>query len=285
MDLTGQSLLKLLFNEGESVCVSPNKWGYHSIPLSEALNGHIKLVSPDNSIRSCDSTELILCGINPINGFRRDENVTAFRSYLVELDLGNIKSQLGTISHLKMPFSAQVFSGNKSIHTVICLNEDLKDEKTYRLIGEWIFNIVTLADRNCINPSRSIRIPGAYREPGKKQRLFQLNQRISHEEFFKWLNKYEHLRPIVKEKKIVPLGEGDYSLLSPWARAMLIKGIDYKDRGRNQTWFSLSYDFCKAGFTEEQTIEILEKRFEPEHDFKEKEWLTAINSGFKNFKD
>ena len=213
LDSTGQSLFKLLFNEGETVCVSNNEFGYHSIPLENALSDRIALVSPDmqTQVTYCKSTDLILVALNPIKGWRRDVNTTAFRSYLVELDVGSIKEQLGTIEHFKMPFSIQVFSGNKS---VITLDEDLPDEKTYRMIGNWIFNIVNMCDPNCKNPSRSVRIPGAYRGPGKKQRLIKLNGRISHKDLFDWLGQYEHLRPKVREKKPIPEGEADYSRLS-----------------------------------------------------------------------
>ena len=163
MDPTGQALLKLLFNPGETICVSNNEFGYHSVPLEQALNGDIDLKSPNENAKEnrCRSSDLILVAINPINGFRRDSNVTAFRSFLIELDIGDIKTQLNTIKYLKLPFSAQVFSGNKSVHTAIVLEEDFPDEKTYRNIGNWIFNIVSSCDQNCTNPSRSIRIPGA----------------------------------------------------------------------------------------------------------------------------
>lgn len=286
MDPTGQSLLKLLFNEGETVCVSNNEFGFRSIPLKNALDGKIELISPtEGKSSSCHSSDLTLCAINPINGYRRDSNVTAFRSFLIEMDSGSIKEQLGTIAHLKLPFSIQVFSGNKSVHTVITLDEDLPDEKSYRSVGDWLFRIVTLADKNCRNPSRSVRIPGAYREPGKKQRLIKINKRISHKEFFDWLKQYEHLRPKAREKKIIPEGYGDFSLLSAWAKKMLRDGVDFKNRGRNQTWYALAYDFALAGYTEEQTIEELSKRFEEERDFKEKEWLITIDSAFKHAKE
>lgn len=286
MDPTGQSLLKLLFNEGESICVSDNAYGYHSIPLETALSGEIDLVSPNDpdKIRKTDSSKLILAAINPINGWRRDNSVTAFRSFLIEIDTGTLKEQLGTINHFKMPFSAQTFSGNKSVHTVITLDEDLPDEKTYRSIANWIFNIVTMCDQNCKNPSRSVRIPGAYREPGKKQRLIKLNKRVTHKELFDWLNQYEHLRPKAREKRESIPNQADFSLLSNWARGMMKKGISF-ERGRNLTWFALSVDFAKAGYTEDQTIEVLNKNFSEEHDFKEKEWLTAIRSGFKHVSD
>jgi len=286
MDKTGEQLLTLLFNKGESICVSDNKFATHSIPLEDAFNDEVTLVSPNADVfpRQVKTKDLILCAINPINGFRKDENVTAFRSYLIELDVGSIKDQLGTIAHFKMPFSCQIFSGSKSVHTATCLNEDLPNRKMYDFIGDWIFNIITMADRQCKNESRSIRIPGAYREPGKKQRLISLKERVSHEELFKWLNTYEHLKPKPVEKKIIPVGQADFSKLSPWARAMLTKGINFKN-GRSNGWYGLAYDLGLAGFSEENAVEILSQRFVEEHDFKEKEFLRTIQSAYEKIRE
>jgi hypothetical protein len=285
MDSTGKSLLGILFNEGETICVSPNEFAYHSIPLENAFEPTITLVPPDEEreLSYCDSKNLLMVAINPIKGWRRDSSVTSFRSFLLELDSGSIQEQLGYIDKLGVPFSAQVFSGNKSIHTVITLDEDLKDEKTYRYTADWIFNVVAHADKNCRNPSRSIRIPGAYREPGKKQRLFKINKRISQKELADWLNKFTHLKPQVKPKKEIP-GEADYNRLSPWCRAMLTKGIDFK-KGRNQTWYALAVDFALAGFSEDEAIQTLSKFYNEERDFKEKEWLKSINQGFKRIQE
>jgi len=282
LDPTGQSLLNLLFNPGETICVSNNEFGFQSIPLKDALDGRVTLISPNENspLRKIDSSKLTMVAINPINGWRRDESVTAYRSYLIELDFGTIKEQLGTITHLGLPFSAQIFSGNKSAQTIVTLATDLPDEKTYRSIGNWIFNVFSMCDQNCKNPSRSTRIPGAYREPGKKQRLIKLNGRVPLKELMDWLNRYEHLRPRAKEKKVVPTGKADFSRLSPWCRAMLVKGVDFKN-GRNQTWYAIAYDLALGGFSEDAAIEILTERFVEEHDFKEKEFLTTIRSAFK----
>ncbi len=283
----GQSLLKLLFNPGETICVSNNEFGFHSIAMEKALEGDIELISPNQATapKICKSSDLIMVAINPINGFRRINQITNFRSFLVEIDIGSTADQLGTIKYLGLPFSSQVWSANKSIHTVIALDEDLPDEKTYRLLIDWIFNIVTMADRSCADPSRSTRIPGAYRDNGNQQALVELRKRVSHKELFAWLNLYPHLRPRAKEKRIIPPGQADFSRLSPWARIMLTKGVDPKDRGRNKTWYSLAFDLAKAGFTEEVGTELLLERFVEERDFKEKELLTTIASAFKKVQE
>ena len=282
-------LVKLMFNEDEHICVQNSKFAYRSIPFHTLISEpKITLIPNDPEqakkyTRAVDASKLILMSLNPMkeNATRHDSSVASYRSFLIELDVGSIKEQLGTIAHLKMPFSAQTFSGSKSVHTVITLDEDLPNEKAYRAIGEWIFNIVTLADKNCANPTRSVRLPGVYREPGKKQRLIKINRRISHKELMNWLNKYIHLKPSTPKKREVPSDQPDFSRLSIWVKVMMKKGMDFNNRGRNQTWYAVAYDFALAGFSEDQTVEILNQRFEEEPDFREKEFLRTIKSAFE----
>jgi hypothetical protein len=286
MDPTGKSLLKLMFNEDESICVHNSKYSYHSIPRNSAMDGRISLISENTNqpTRYCDSKDLIFVAINPMQGFRKDSSATKFRSFLWEIDSGPLKHQIEYLKRIGVPISAQIFSGNKSVHAVTVLDEDLPNEKTWRYLCSWALKILTMCDDKCKNPSRSVRIPGAYREPGKKQRLISIGNRVKLKDFIAWLNKYEHLRPKVREKKRIISGQPDFSRLSPWARAMLTKGITFKN-GRNQGWFGLAYDLALAGFSEEQGIEILSQRFTEEDDFKEKEFLTTIRSAFKKVEE
>ena len=282
MDSTGKQLLNLMFNPGETICVRPNLYSYHSISLESAMEGTISLVPPDSGrpTQYYDSSELLLVALNPILGFCKDANVQKYRSFLFELDTGSIRDQLGYFQHLQIPLSAQVFSGNKSVHSLLTLSSDRLDEKTYRLLYQWCLNIMTLVDRNCKNPSRSIRIPGAYREPGKKQRLISIGERVTISEFLTWLNRYPHLRPRAKEKRIIVPGTGSVDRLSKWAKGQLKYGMK-PTKGRNQHWFGMGYDFAQAGYSEGEAIEILSRHFNPEHDFSENEFLTCIASAYK----
>lgn len=284
MDSTGKTLIRLLFNEDEHICVSDTHFACKSVSVKEVLNDEkLSLISnnPELPVKMVSTDDLILASINPMkpNSNRNDSSVSAFRTFLIEIDTGSLKEQINTIDHLKVPFSAQVFSGGKSIHTVITVDEDIPDEKRYRYIAKWLFNIVTLADPNCANPSRCVRIPGSYRDNGKKQRLRNIKGRITHKELMDWLNRYKNLEPVVKEKKVLT-GATSADRLSTWVSIALKKGIDFR-LGRNKTWFALAVDFAKAGYSEDQTVDILQGNFQEEHDFKEKEWLTCIKSGFK----
>lgn len=271
-----------MFNPGETVCVSNNEFGFHSIPL-ENCTGKVTLVSPNpkspKPIDYCDSSELIFVAINPMLGFRLDSSVVAFRSFMWEIDIGPIAHQMAYFEKIKLPISAKIFSGNKSVHAITVLDEEIPDEKTYRFLYQWALNILTMCDQNCKNPSRSIRIPGAYRAPGKKQRLIEMKGRIKLKDFMDWLNDHKHAMPQPRKRRKAG-DKADIHKLSGWARTMLTKGIVF-NKGRNQTWFGLAVDFALAGFTEELTIETLQEHFREDHDFKEKEWLITIASAFK----
>lgn len=288
----GQQILELMFHSDESVCVSNTKFGFHSIPLKTALTGTVFLLPPlkegipaEDQVVPCDSADLTLVALNPIEGYRRDANVKKYRNFLIELDVGTTDEQMDYIRRSGMPYSAMIFSGNKSIHTLISLTKDLPDEKTYRAIATWILNILPLADQNIKNPSRSIRIPGAEREIGKFQQLYEFKGKVELKDLTVWLNKYLDSKPKERRKPRVS-GEEDVEMLKkPWVIEKLDNArAGFPGIGRNQGWFQLASNFRNAGFSEERAIEILEKYFEEEHDFKEKEFLSSISQAFK-YKD
>jgi len=280
MDEKAKQLFNLMFRPGETVCVSHNKYGYHSIPLEYAINGPVTLVPPTDKFpyEYPDISELLLVALNPIKGFRQDLNCTAFRNFLVELDYGPLPEQLAYVKRLGMPFSAAIFSGNKSIHFLISLDKDLPSEKVYRMFSEWILGVVSLADQNTKNPSRSIRIPGAYREPGKKQLLIEMPGVVKTEELVAWLNKYPDSRPKEKAERVIS-EQPDFSRVRPWVSEKLYFGV--KPPNRNKQWFTIGVEFALAGYSEDDTIELLQKYFEPDRDFKQREWETALKSAFK----
>ena len=286
MDNTGKQLLNLMFNPGETVCVSPDKYGFHSVPLENVFSGKVTLVSPldgngiERPIKYEDSDNLTLVALNPIKGFREDSNCTAFRSFLIEMDTGPLDQQLAYMKALGLPYSAIVFSGNKSLHFLVTLDRDLPSEKLYRLFSEWILNICTMADQMTKNPSRSIRIPGAVREIGKTQKLVELRGKVRILDLVAWLNKRPEAKPKQYEKRI-PSDKIDAYSVKKWARDKLRNGLD-PNKGRNQQWYAIAYEFALSGYSEDGTMELLEEFYTPERDFKEREWRMCIKSAFKH---
>jgi hypothetical protein len=279
-----------MFRPGETICVSHNQFGYHSIPLENAMNGPVVLVPTQDSldkrkitleqgIERMESIQMILCALNPIRGFREDLNCTAFRNFLVEVDYGPLPEQLAYVRKIGLPYSACIFSGNKSLHFLVSLDTDLPSENVYRHFSEWILNIVSLADNKTKNPSRSIRLPGAWREPKKLQRLVEIRGQTPIKDLVKWLNEHPDAKPIQSAKREIS-GEPNFYKIKPWVHSVLHNGIDPR-KGRNQQWFSIACEFAVCGYSEDDTILKLEGFFVEDRDFKRKEWLTAIRSGFK----
>lgn len=285
MDETGIKLLKLMFKDGETICVHPDKFGYHSIPIENAFSGEVTLVPPNpkQRIKKVNSSELLFVALNPIKGFRNDASCTAYRNFLIEMDFGPLAEQLSYIKRIGMPYSACVFSGNKSLHFLISLEEDLPSENVYRLFSEWILNITTAADQSTKNPSRSIRIPGAIRDTGK-QRLVELKGKVRLKELVEWLNNFPVAKPVKKERKKFNEGDFDPDRLSKWVLDRLNYGLE-PNKGRNQQWFAIGCEFCLAGYTLDDTINLLSEYYVEENDFKRREWENAIKSGFRYIRD
>lgn len=279
-----KALLDLMFEPTDEVAVSINKYGYHSMPISSVLSGEVTLVSPNEKIdiKKFETNKLTLLCLNAVKGFRNDQNITCHRTFLWEADVGTIANQYAYMQTIGIPYSAAIYSGNKSIHFITVLDEPI-DAKTYRPLFKWGNAIGTLFDWQCGNPSRCVRIPGTIRpDTGKEQKLIELKSRVKLDDFMAFLNKYEHLRPIEREETKNNLtNKKDYDKLSQWAIRQFKDGIDFSN-GRNAMWFSLACDLAKSGYPESEAIEILEQYFLEEHDFEYKEFLTAINSGFKH---
>ena len=277
-----KDFLNLFFNPGESFCISPNKFGYHSV---NEMTDIMRLESPNEQIgiQEVKKEEILLMALNPISGFRNDDSVTKYRSFLVEVDFGTLLEQKNYIESMNMPFSVCVYSGNKSLHYGIVLEQDLCDQESWRYVAEWILNIMKKADQVTKNPSRSIRFPNNMRNDGlcKKQSLIKMNGRVKNADLISWLGRYDDCRPFYSFKEDKYRSDiKDINLVSKWLKRMLDNGIDY-GIGRSNRWHSIACDFGMAGFTYEEIEYTMSRYFEPEGDFRKKEWKDTLKSGYK----
>jgi hypothetical protein len=274
-----KKFLELFFNPNETICVSNNKYGYHSLKQIDIENP-FTLQSPNDQSYQIDETQINLVAINPINGFRRDENVTAFRSFLVECDTDTLIEQKHYIDNMQLPFSICIYSGNKSLHYGIVLDTDLPNIQVWRFYAEWISNVLTKADQQNKNPTKSIRFPGNLRntEPFKLQALVEIRNRISLEQLDIWLNKFADKKPIpiIKAKKTFS-STLKVDNIPNWIKQLLEQGIDVE---RNNTWFKIAIYFAGAGVDKDLLIEFLENFYTEDKDFAKREWLTTINSAY-----
>ena len=268
MKETTKQFLNLFFNEGEKICFSKNKYAYPSEPQE-----------------NLDEESTVLVAINPIEGQRNDQNVTSFRTFMVELDDMPVAEQMEYIKRTKFPFSYCCFSGNKSLHFALVLDHDIPSDHIYRHIYQWILNILSKADQKTKNPSRSIRFPGTIRpDTGQEQKLVYMGNRIGLDKLGKWLNKHSAKAPVPMVRRPMNTGKANFDGIKMWAQKILMEGVHNKEGSRNQMWMSLGCEFALNGFDLDNTIDLLRVKFEEQNDFKEREWLTAVKSGW-NYAD
>ena len=265
---TSKQFLDLFFNKGEKVCFSANKYAYPS-EEQDKLNDDVT----------------ILCAINPIEGQRADGNVSHYRTFMLEFDETDLASQMEYVKRMEFPFSYCCFSGGKSLHFALILDHDIPSDTIYRHTYQWILNIMKEADQQVKNPSRSIRFPGTIRpDSGKEQKLVHMGSRISLKTLSKWLNKHPAAAPTPLIRKTARSGKANVKGIKVWAKKALNEGVHTMDGSRNKTWMSLGCEFALNGFTLDSTTHYLNQYFEEQSDFKEREWLTAITSGW-NYAD
>jgi hypothetical protein len=279
MKASTSQVLNLFFNAEETICVSPSKFGFHSIKQSDIENP--TLITPKGKVFDIYEDQINLLCVNPVNGFRKDENVTALRSFLIECDNGPLSGQKAYIETMQMPYSICVYSGNKSLHFGLVLDQDLGDLKIWKYYCEWILNIMSLADQQTNNPTRSIRFPGNQRltEPFKMQSLVDIRQRVKLDDLNIWLNRFpdKKPKPIIKQKTVQSAIITARNI-PQWIKDYLENGIITE---RNKTWYRIAAHFAERGTEEEIIVEFLDNFFVEESDFTRNEWLVTINSAFK----
>ena len=120
------------------------------------------------------------CCVNPLlpDNYHRDKTcIAAYRNMLVECDTLPLDQQLQLMLDLfwgKKALRAITYSGGKSYHCV--LRVGARTEPDYRATVAWVYDSCDAhgltVDRQCGNPTRMTRFPGAMRmNKGKMQRL------------------------------------------------------------------------------------------------------------------
>lgn len=177
--------LRLLFNESESACFSPDTRGTRVYPAHRPpAPSRFVSINPIHPSQDFNPTQEYH---SPFKPRRADTNCTSLRTILCEFDRGSIDQQLDYLQYKRLPVSALTYSGGKSIHALIIL-EDALDPLGYRRLVQRVFQgLRGEVDRANGNPSRLTRLPNAVRENGRSQDLLYLGERIRLPDLETWL--------------------------------------------------------------------------------------------------
>ncbi len=237
--------MSVLFDPGEQICASSTPYGTSIL----------------NPMRQSVPKECLFFSINPLHDDRRDSNVTSFRNILVEMDKLSLIEQYAYIRG-KLPFTSCVYSGGKSLHFIISLQQPCPDEKTYRELVDRIYATVPECDISCKNPSRFSRLPGRHRPaPHQPQRLEYLGERIN------YINLEQYLPPV--PMTVAPTAADT----EPWTDTDLLmlinKAVIEPDKmagvvgcsGRNAFFFWLGQRLIDAKFSPQKRVEKVESAY------------------------
>lgn len=140
--------------------------------------------------------------INPVDinsdGSAASSNIFVYRNILMECDEKGVdtEEQQYRIKQSGIPYSTVVFSGNKSAHHIISLEESLSSEEEYKA---WFKAIETIlakynfkADSNCKNPSRLSRAAEGINDvTGKVQDILEIRSRVPNKDMLVWFKQHE----------------------------------------------------------------------------------------------
>ena len=217
-------------------------------------------------------------------------NVTSFRNFAIEFDEDTLDEQKRKLRLAKPPISAIVFSGSKSLHTPIALEEGVTQEEysaIFEAIKQTLIKYDLKLDKQCSNPNRLTRAPFQIRNNTEvEQKLLGKRGRIPNQVLFDWfeandINWKDYIFKI-KEASIEYTGSGDADDTMRWNAAVSsckhFNG-DYANAEQWQPWLYELGKWCKAyGIDEGVAINWANKDYtHPNY----KALDTAIKNGYK----
>lgn len=184
--------LNLLFNPNDYVWVV-NRYKSHK----NALSIHEALRVTNNMYPTEDGWTI---GLNPAtsHGIKHGkDNVSDYRNFLFEMDNLSIQKQRRMIEYFNIPYSSIVFSGNKSLHLVISLNEPIDSLDEYKRVHQIFWEVTyKMFDPQTNSPSTFTRIPEGQRliaDSKSTQSLVDIKERISKDELYTFIEKHDPL--------------------------------------------------------------------------------------------
>lgn len=231
------TFFRTLFEPGELTCFSDT-----------LKDTHLRLAT-----QLPDEAEPMFFVINPLHTSRADRNVTVYRNILIEFDDRPISEQLELIKSLNLPYSTLVFSGGKSLHAIISLDTPVASDVEYKSLVKAIYNKIPGIDKANSNPSRFSRVADSKRDNGVKQELIDLKPRVSLEQLKTWIGPIEMEKPqirVVNNSRMIPI------------RVEHFLKFGAQEGSRNTLLFMHSCELARAGFSEEEVIEMVGKVLE-----------------------
>lgn len=245
------NFIRTLFDKDEQTCFSQTPYG--------------------TELSSAPQLDIFF-SINPMHTSRADANVTYYRNILLEIDSLPLDEQLRYMDGI--PVTSIVYSGGKSYHFIISLEQPCKTREEYDLLVKRLHKLLPEVDPTTKNPSRFSRLPGAIRpDTGKLQELIYLGNRVNN-------GQLDALLPILPpQKPITAPPSGFFSTLvvdAMFNPESVMNKLNIESR--NQFFFWLGQRLKDGNASAEQKLQIVEQAYanlKDKHDFKWTECMQA----------
>lgn len=178
--------LKVLFDDGQHSCFGNTTSSYKvsSVFSSPQPTEFVCL----NALNASVDNEPSKPWHAPTLPRRADCNVICFRNFLIECDTLPIDTQLQLMADIKLPYSTAVYSGGKSVHFIVSLQQPLDDIDHYRWLAKQLMDMISQKmpiDVSTKNPSRLTRLGGSWRKD-KEQKILELKPRVKNSDLQAW---------------------------------------------------------------------------------------------------
>ena len=214
-----KNFFKTLFSEEDGICFG-TRFANRLRPMSDKAEHEFFCINPLS--KTFDHGHMLDPSYDAKMPRRADLNVSGYRSFLFEMDSTPLEDQLKILLNCSLPITSIVYSGGKSYHAILNVEESLDlephkvdsiDEYKHmwtRLAARLSWDATNMGfeypagkssfvDSSCKNPSRLSRFPNAVRDNGNLQKLILLKKSVTKQDFYDTLKKCPE---VLKAEKI-----------------------------------------------------------------------------------
>ena len=164
----------------------PNDKGVYTVTAGQLIDALKTDKTIERAFGNYDKNAGAWIRFNPLDGSGvKNNNVTEYRYALVECDNMELGRQIAMMKELHLPIAVMVYSGGKSIHSIVKIEASSYQE--YKSKVDYLYQICEKnglsLDKQNKNPSRLSRLPGVYRGDHKQ---FLIETDIGEESYEAW---------------------------------------------------------------------------------------------------
>lgn len=273
-----EDFYKTVFDAGQSTCFALHAKGTTVYPVTTHDWPEFFSINALHGTKDLDPTEDYH---KPDRPRRADANVICYRSILIEFDKMPLDEQLILVKSIGLPYSTCTFSGSKSYHFLICLEEPLKTREEYDALVKRVYRAFPedTVDQANKNPSRLSRVPNNFRmEKHAKQRLIEVNGRVSNSDLEAWLiGKGVDVAEPKKIRETPLIGSSSHNTFGLYPETINFINFGAPEGERNQALFKAACNMANAGWSFDDAFDKLQEV----SDLPSREFSQTIKSAFK----